>query len=72
MRRRAHLGYVVGGEEVIPQVDKIEAVGRCEVPRTKKDVKVFLGFSGYYRHSIPHYSIIAAIWTDMTRKDRPA
>ena len=41
MRRCAYLGYVVGGAEVRPQEEKIEAVRRCEVPRTKRDVRVF-------------------------------
>ena len=72
MRRCAYLGYVVGGGEVRPQGDKIEAVKRCEVPRTKRDVRVFLGLSGYYRCFITHYSVIAAVLTDLTRKDRPA
>ena len=40
--RCAYLGYVVGGEEIRPQGDKIEAVRRCEVSRTKKDVRMFL------------------------------
>ena len=43
MRRCAYLGYVVGGGEVRPQEDKVEAVRRCEVPKTKRDVSV-LGF----------------------------
>ena len=71
-KRSAYLGYVMGGEEVIPQGDKTEAVRRCEVPRTKKDVRVFLGSSGFYRHFIPHYLVIAAVLTDLTRKGRPA
>ena len=69
MRRCAHLGYIEGGGEVRPQEDKVEAVRRCEVPRTKKDVKVFLDLSGYYRCFIPHYSVIAVLLTDLTRKD---
>ena len=42
------------------------------MPRIKKDVRMFLGLSGYYRRFIPHYSVIAAVLTDLTRKDRPA
>ena len=57
MRRCAYLSYVMSGGEVKPQEDKVEAVRRCEVPRTKKDLRVFLDLSGYYRHFIPHYSV---------------
>ena len=53
MRRCAYLGYVVGDGEVRPQEDKVEAV-RCEVPRTKKDVRAFLGLSDKYQCFIPH------------------
>ena len=42
MRRCAYLGYVVSVGEVRPQEDKVEAVRKCEVPRTKKHVRVFL------------------------------
>ena len=33
---------------------------------------MFLGLSGYYRHLIPRYSVIAAVLTYLTRKDQPA
>ena len=69
--RCAYLGYVVGGEEVRPQEDMVEAVRRYMEPRTK-DVRVFLGLSGYYRRFIPYYSVVAAVLTDLTRKDQPA
>ena len=71
MKRFRYLGYVVGGGEVRPEVAKVEAVKKWKRPRTKKEVRMFLGLSGYYRRFIPQYSVIAAVLTDLTRKDRP-
>ena len=34
----SNLGYIVGGGEVRPQEDKVEAVRRCEVLRTYESV----------------------------------
>lgn len=40
-------------------------------PTTKKDVKSFLGLTGYYRKFIPQYASLAAVLTDLTRKKGP-
>lgn len=39
------------------------------VPETKKQVRSFLGLSGYYRKFIPNYAQIATPLTDLTRKN---
>ena len=47
--------------------------GCCEGilnPTTKKQVREFLGLSGYYRKFIPGYSVVAVEFTDMMRKNR--
>ena len=71
MKHCRYLGYVVGGGEVRPEVAKVEAVKKWKRPRTKEEVRMFLELSGYYRRFIPQYSVIAAVLTDLTRKDRP-
>lgn len=38
-----------------------------EHPQMKKQVRTFLGLTGYYRRFIPYYSSIAAHLTDFTR-----
>ena len=40
-------------------------------PKTKKDVRSFLGLCGYYRKSIPNFSSIATPLSDLTRKSMP-
>ena len=34
-------------------------------------MRIFGGLSGYYQRFIPQYSVIAAVLTDLTRKDGP-
>ena len=65
MARCVYLGHVVGSGEVRPNPTKIEAVKSFPVPTTKKDVRVFLGLTGYYSRFIPNYSSLAAPLSDL-------
>ena len=49
----------------------MEAVQRIQLPKTKKEVRTFLGLTGYYRRFIPDYATVAAPLTDLTRKNKP-
>jgi len=71
MTRCSYLGHVVGGGEVRMEQDKVEAVKRMQPPKTKKDMRTFLGLTGYYRRFIPNYASIAAPLTDLTWKHQP-
>ncbi len=51
--------------ELRPQVYKVEAILRSLKPRTKKEVRSFLGFVGWYRRFIPDFAMIAAPLTDI-------
>ena len=41
------------------------------MPRNLRDVRAFLGFTGFYRYFIPHYSQIAHPLIELTRKTTP-
>ena len=71
MRYCVYLGYRVGDGEIQPEMKKIEAVSEFPQPISKKDVRAFLGLTGYYRKFIPNYSTLALPLTDLTRKNAP-
>ena len=66
-----YLGYRVGNGVLEPQQTKIHSVMDWEQQKTKKDVKSFLGLTGYYRKFVPNYAEIAAALTDLTTKKKP-
>ncbi|GBM19397.1 Retrovirus-related Pol polyprotein from transposon 297 [Araneus ventricosus] len=59
-----YLGHIVGQGCRRPSELKIEAVKNFPTPRTKTDIRAFLGLAGYYSHYIPMFSTIAAPLTD--------
>ena len=52
MSKCAYLGHVVGNGEIRPEKAKIQAVEEFPVPKTKSQVRAFLGLTGYYRKFI--------------------
>ena len=67
-----YLGHIVGEGGVRPDPQKQEAVRTFPTPQTKKDVRTFLGLSGYYRRFIQDYAAVAAKLSDLTRKSAPS
>ena len=67
-REVRYLGYHLGGGQVRPQVDKTAAIATCPRPKTKKEVRQFLGLAGYYRRFIPDFAGLTSPLTDLTRK----
>ena len=71
MTKCIYLGHIVGGGQVEVETAKVQAIQEFGVPRTKKEVRSFLGLTGYYRKFIPSYSSVASPLTDLTRKCMP-
>ena len=67
-RQCVYLRHTVGNGEIRPESTKIEAVSNFPRPEMKKEVRAFLGLSGYYRRFIENYSSIALPLTDLTKK----
>ena len=65
-----YLGHGVGGGEVRPMHCQLKAVKEYERPKTKKQVRAFLGLCGYYHRFIPSFSTVAKSWPELTRKNK--
>ncbi|GFY64438.1 retrovirus-related Pol polyprotein from transposon 17.6 [Trichonephila inaurata madagascariensis] len=62
-----YLGHVVGLGKRSPAQLKIQTIIDFPVPRTKTQVRAFLGIAGYYRQYIPMFSSLAAPLTELLK-----
>ena len=62
-----YLGYTIGRGVIKPQINKVEAIQNWPRPLNKKQVKAFLGLTGYYRRFIENFASIASPLTDLTK-----
>ncbi|GBM85126.1 Retrovirus-related Pol polyprotein from transposon gypsy [Araneus ventricosus] len=59
-----YLGHIVGGGVRSPAEAKIKAVMEFPTPKTKTQIRAFLGLAGYYAHYVKIFSLIAARLTE--------
>lgn len=67
----AYLGHVISSEGVKPNPEKTTAVKNFPIPKSCKDIKAFLGLTGYYRRFIANFSNITKPLTSLLKKDVP-
>ena len=65
------VGCRVGNGTSSPLQDNVCKVREAARPRTKKEVRSFIGLTGFYRHYVPNYVAIAAPLTNLTNKGQP-
>ena len=63
--RITYLGHVVSNNGIETDPEKIKAVKDWPVPKSVKEVRAFLGFTGYYRRFIKGYASIARPLNDL-------
>ena len=66
--KTAYLGHIISGEGIEPDPKKLSAVKELVPPTNVKEIRMFLGFVGYYRRFIPNFSAVAKPLNQLLRK----
>lgn len=64
-----YLGYIVSGVGVSMVSTKVQVVLDWLIPTNLKQLREFLGLTGYYRRFIKSYATIAGPLTSLLKKD---
>ncbi|CAM8978314.1 unnamed protein product [Rhodiola kirilowii] len=68
-RTIGYLGHIICQEWVRVDPEKITAVQHWPKPRSVRDLRGFLGLTGYYRRFVPRYAQLAASLIPLLRKE---
>ena len=63
------LGHIVNARGIQTDPDKVKAITNLSPPSSVREIRSFLGMTGYYRALIPNYAHIAEPLTGLTRKN---
>ena len=66
-----NLGHVVGQGKLMPNPLKVKDIKEYDRPKTKKQVRAYLGLTGYYSSFIKNYADLASPLTSLLKKNLP-
>ena len=65
-----YLGHIISPEGISPLPNKLDCIKHMPVPKNVKEIKQFLGLTGYYRKFVPRFADISRPLTTLTKKDK--
>ena len=64
-----YLGHLISPEGISPLPNKLDSIKHMPAPNSTKEIKQFLGLTGYYRKFVPIFADISRPLTTLTKKD---
>ena len=71
LKETLNRAHVIENGVLRPDEDKVEAINRITILRTKTEVKSLLGLTGYYADFIPKYQEKAFALTELLKRSKP-
>lgn len=63
-----YLGFIIGGGMLKTDPDKVTDIQKIKTPRSRREVRSFLGTAGWYRKFIKNFAMRSAALTDTLKK----
>lgn len=65
-----YLGYIVGQGCLKTDRSKVEAIEKFPLPKSPRQIRRYIGMTGWYRQFIPNFADLAAPLTDCLKKSK--
>ena len=65
-----YLGHLISPEGISPLPNKLDCIKHMPALKDVKEIKQFLGLTGYYRKFVPRFADISRPLTTLTKKDK--
>ena len=64
-----YLGHLISPKGISPLPNKLDSIRHMPVPNSTKEIKQFLGLTGYYKKFVPRFADISRLLRTLTKKD---